>query len=662
MTHEILQAAVATFIRWNPKIKRDPAFQREVLKMEDGELLALDWLMPTHGSTADTPIVFVCHGLAGHSDELNMQYLALEVRSRGCRFALLNRRGCAHDMVLQRAKIYEYGCTKDLREVLAHVKHRFPNAPLLGVGYSAGSNLITRYLGETGPDSLIDAALSVANAFNLETCSRALAEKPFYATVMRNILLNLLSRNEEIFRKVEEEHRREEEAEARAAAEASSPSPSPSETESPSVTPRRKHKLDLRKVKKVKSVLDWDENFNLPTVSRHFSSISEFYAANSTNATHIARISVPLLNIYALDDPILPPRITPSKSLLANPLVIQATTHRGGHIGWVDSMWPFNSATWMETFTAEWALIITSNEEIWKQVKMAKVIAKEQQVDALEIDGPSNHTRRHQHSQSHSHANRGHGIDVGAGALDQSNGGLNVSDPPAHSHSHSHSRILLDRHPHPLTPSPVLTGSHLAPSALSVPTMNLESTSSHVSISAPSPSLSTFPVSAVARYESSPATVSPMEEDDSDFYNRTLAKGNETPMELEEEAEVEEDNGDSPVSPLTPHPQPHGWQLLDASSHTSPQLSHRMDFSFDSASSSSSTSTSASAGVSSRSPAKRRKLDSNRSQQYNHAAAADDDEKEEEPKEERTIRVGSQAQKRSRARQTDTAVAPGKRH
>ncbi len=110
LTHEIAQAAIGSFVRFDPRIKRDRHFEREVLRMRDGELLALDWLHPKSPAEGvpvpdDAPVVFVLHGLAGHSDEINMQYLALEVRAAGGRFALLNRRGCAHDMVLQGDKM-----------------------------------------------------------------------------------------------------------------------------------------------------------------------------------------------------------------------------------------------------------------------------------------------------------------------------------------------------------------------------------------------------------------------------------------------------------------------------------------------------------------------------------------------------------------------------
>jgi len=85
LTHEFVQAAVGSFVRMDPRIKRDRGFEREVHRMQDGELLALDWLHPTptpDGKPApdNTPVVFVMHGLAGHTDEVRQA----DVKEKTC--------------------------------------------------------------------------------------------------------------------------------------------------------------------------------------------------------------------------------------------------------------------------------------------------------------------------------------------------------------------------------------------------------------------------------------------------------------------------------------------------------------------------------------------------------------------------------------------------
>lgn len=43
-----------------------------------------------------------------------------------------------------------------------YIKKKFPRAPLLGLGFSLGANVMTRYLAEEGEDSRMAAACAVA--------------------------------------------------------------------------------------------------------------------------------------------------------------------------------------------------------------------------------------------------------------------------------------------------------------------------------------------------------------------------------------------------------------------------------------------------------------------------------------------------------------------
>jgi predicted alpha/beta-fold hydrolase len=47
-------------------------------------------------------------------------------------------------------QLYSAGYTDDIRIALMFIAHRYPNAPLLGLGFSLGANVITRYLAEEG--------------------------------------------------------------------------------------------------------------------------------------------------------------------------------------------------------------------------------------------------------------------------------------------------------------------------------------------------------------------------------------------------------------------------------------------------------------------------------------------------------------------------------
>jgi uncharacterized protein len=59
-------------------------------------------------------------------------------------------------------QLYSAGCTEDLRVSLMYLKYTYPNAPLLGVGFSLGANVLTRYLGEEGEQSRLISGCAIA--------------------------------------------------------------------------------------------------------------------------------------------------------------------------------------------------------------------------------------------------------------------------------------------------------------------------------------------------------------------------------------------------------------------------------------------------------------------------------------------------------------------
>jgi predicted alpha/beta-fold hydrolase len=50
-------------------------------------------------------------------------------------------------------RLYSACHTDDLRQSLFYLSAMFPKAPLLGIGYSLGANVLTRYLAEEGGNS-----------------------------------------------------------------------------------------------------------------------------------------------------------------------------------------------------------------------------------------------------------------------------------------------------------------------------------------------------------------------------------------------------------------------------------------------------------------------------------------------------------------------------
>jgi predicted alpha/beta-fold hydrolase len=60
-------------------------------------------------------------------------------------------------------RLFNAGSTDDLRQALSYLTHKYPRAPLLGLGFSVGGNILTRYLSEEGEASRLSSVLTISN-------------------------------------------------------------------------------------------------------------------------------------------------------------------------------------------------------------------------------------------------------------------------------------------------------------------------------------------------------------------------------------------------------------------------------------------------------------------------------------------------------------------
>lgn len=94
-----------------------------------------------------------------------MKKLCKEYPKSTISLVVFNYRGNA-DAPLTTPKSYNGAETEDLREVVNHIKNTYSNSTLFSIGYSLGSNILTKYIGEEGDNCKIDAAVSISNPFN----------------------------------------------------------------------------------------------------------------------------------------------------------------------------------------------------------------------------------------------------------------------------------------------------------------------------------------------------------------------------------------------------------------------------------------------------------------------------------------------------------------
>ncbi|TGM60362.1 YheT family hydrolase [Leptospira vanthielii] len=166
--------------------------QLEQLKMKDGGITGLAWsgidIVTTNNND---PIVVVFHTISG--DEQDVKTTVKYLRERyGWIVVVCIRRGHGN-LPLTKPKINTMGSTSDLKEQLSYIKKKYPKKQLFGVGISAGSGLLARYLGESGIQSKFTAAVAVSPAYDIEKAFHRV--HPVYSQIMGQRLINYFLKN-----------------------------------------------------------------------------------------------------------------------------------------------------------------------------------------------------------------------------------------------------------------------------------------------------------------------------------------------------------------------------------------------------------------------------------------------------------------------------------
>ena len=155
----------------------------EKLEMSDGGITGIAWYGLHLPET--TPTIVLLHTITGSPE--SMRELVKDLaKYTGWRIALCVRRGHA-DLPMPVPKMNLFGSTEDLREQLVYIQKKLPQSELYGVGSSAGTGLLVRYLGEEGEATPLKAAFALCPGYNTETGFAFV--HPFYSKVMAKKLL-----------------------------------------------------------------------------------------------------------------------------------------------------------------------------------------------------------------------------------------------------------------------------------------------------------------------------------------------------------------------------------------------------------------------------------------------------------------------------------------
>jgi uncharacterized protein len=269
----------------------------EQLKMSDGGITGVAWYglnLPP-----DTPTIILLHTITGSPQSMSELVHDL-YKYTGWRIALCLRRGHA-DLPMPVPKINLFGSTQDLIEQLDYIQHKFPTSPLYGVGSSAGTGLLVRYLGEVGKKTPLKAAFALCPGYNTETGFAHV--HPFYSKVMaRKLLKRFIYPYREIWENL----------------------------------------VSWEQILSVQNLSDFEKLYFKLAGYEDYETYSK-----ATNPIYVfENVKIPLMILNAEDDPICHiNNLTPYKDTICKmDNIIVITTKKGGHCGFYEGM--FHTESW----------------------------------------------------------------------------------------------------------------------------------------------------------------------------------------------------------------------------------------------------------------------------------------------------------------------------
>ncbi len=293
-----LQTLWPTFSR---RGKKKIALRRERVELPDGDFIDLDWSEQTTG-----PIVLILHGLEGSVHSPYAKGMLQTLTKFGWRGVVMHFRGCSGEMN-RLPRSYHSGETTDVASIMAHLRRREPRTPIAALGFSLGGNVLLKWLGETGDQNPLIAAVAISVPFELNKCADRLQQG--FSRVYQRYLLRQLQ--EKMISKFQVQ-----------------PAPEPELS-----------------VKSLRTLRDFDNHITAPM--HGFNSADDYYNRSSSRQ-FLKLIRVPTLVLQAKDDPFMTADIIPGSEELS-PTVALEVTEKGGHVGFVAGRLPWRPLFWLET-------------------------------------------------------------------------------------------------------------------------------------------------------------------------------------------------------------------------------------------------------------------------------------------------------------------------
>ncbi|XP_050424185.1 protein ABHD1-like isoform X2 [Adelges cooleyi] len=325
------QTIVATFLRdiVVPKVK----YNREILTLKDGGQVAIDWRNPNEENnlmTSSVTVLLLC-GLTGHSQSEYIKETVNELYNWGYCTVVFNYRGLG-GVKLKTARSYSANNIEDLTEVLKYIKLKRPLSPVAAIGFSMGGLLLGTFL--TSREQAVNKYLATGVLLSVPWNVTKASYNTESSWLMRRMgeylsyhLRNIIVQNKDVIFNGDNN------------------------------TP-----LDYNRIIQCKTIRQFDTEYTIKMFN--YKDVYDYYNdASLSDKLHL--IQIPCLCLSAADDPFLYlPDIPVHEAEKLSNLAILVTSG-GGHIGYLDTFWPFRNNNYMLQLIQQYfaAIMVDKNYE-----------------------------------------------------------------------------------------------------------------------------------------------------------------------------------------------------------------------------------------------------------------------------------------------------------
>ena len=284
---------------------KTPIDGQERFELPDGDFVDLAWAI--NGLDSNTPLVVLLHGLGGDANSTYVAGLLTAVNRCGWRGVLMHFRGASHEPNrLPRA--YHSGDTGDIDCVIRAIAKREPQTKKAIIGVSLGGNVLLKWLGEQGSQSLVHAAVAISVPFKL-----GMVADRINRGFSRLYQAHLLGRLRFVFARKLEKY-------------------------------ADSFPISRNKLNSLRCFWTFDEHVTAPL--NGFSHVHDYYRESSSRQ-YLVKIDTPTLIIHALDDPFMTPEVLPQPEELSETITLEVS-HKGGHVGFISGKVPGKPVYWLE--------------------------------------------------------------------------------------------------------------------------------------------------------------------------------------------------------------------------------------------------------------------------------------------------------------------------